>query len=77
MAMYFDNRISILVILLSLVLLGSCVTILDSSATGPGKIFIIHAIKKFKDHKDHPTQIPTITGEFRDELQDFLTSLKQ
>jgi len=49
---------------------------LSAYADSPGKQFIITAIIKFKAHKDNPDQIPIIVGEFRDDLKDFLSSVK-
>lgn len=66
-------------IVLILGLMGSIVSVsihLGTYASGPGKVFIAHAILKLKAHKNNPQQIPIITGEFRDELKDFLSTLK-
>jgi len=49
---------------------------LSAYADSPGKQFNIAAIIKFKAHKDNPDQIPIIVREFRDDLKDFLSSVK-
>lgn len=71
------NQLAIIV--LASVLLGSFVATsiqLNAYAASLGKAFIISEIIKLKAHKKNPTQIPIVTGEFRNDLKDFLASVK-
>lgn len=71
------NQLAIIV--LASVLLGSFLAAsiqLNAYAASLGKAFIIAEIIKFKAHRNNPTQIPIVAEEFRNDLQDFLTSVK-
>ena len=60
-------------------LIGSLVTAsiqLSAYAASPSKALIAAAIIKLKAHKNNPTQIPLIIGDFRHDLKYFLSTLK-
>ena len=68
----------LVLIVLASILLGSFIATsiqLNAYAASLGKAFIIAQIIKFKAHKN-PTQIPIVTEEFRNDLKDFLASVK-